>query len=351
MPQHRLLIAARLVLFAFALLSLNAASFAQLEPASPPVADPSDKRFVGVHEDWTTPALTGSNLRPARPLLGSVDDEAKYTVELLCLQWRWGDPIDLYVMRPKGVKKPPVILYLYGYPSETDIFRDDRYQAAVTKDGFAAVGFVSALTGHRYHDRPMREWFLSELQESLATSAHDVQLVLDYLATRGGLDMSRVGMFTQGSGSSIAILASAVDPRIKVLDTLDPWGDWPDWMATSKFPPKDERAAYLKPEFLKKVSVLDPVDWLPKVQAKKFRLQQVAYDPTTPESCQAKLKAAAPPGATIAIYKTPEEYNAALIGPKQLEWIEHELQSLPEPPVDAAPSAKSSASHVNEHVP
>jgi hypothetical protein len=39
-------------------------------------------------------------------------------------------------------------------------------------------GFVSALTGHRYHDRPMKEWFLSELQECLAV-AHDVQLVLN----------------------------------------------------------------------------------------------------------------------------------------------------------------------------
>jgi cephalosporin-C deacetylase-like acetyl esterase len=59
----------------------------------------------------------------------------------------------------------------------------------------------------------MREWFISELQESLATSAHDVQMVLNYLASRNDLDMSRVGMFTAGSGANIAILASAVDAR------------------------------------------------------------------------------------------------------------------------------------------
>jgi cephalosporin-C deacetylase-like acetyl esterase len=81
----------------------------------------------------------------------------------------------------------------------------------------------------------MKESFLSELQECLATSAHDVQMVLNYLAARGDLDMSRVGMFGQGSRAGIAILASAADPRIKVLDVLDPWGDWPTWISTSPY--------------------------------------------------------------------------------------------------------------------
>src|SRR5260370_23583731 len=111
-----------------------------------------------------------------------------------------------------------------------------------------------ALTGHRYHDRPMREWFISELQECLAVSAHDVQRVLDYLATRGDLDLDRVGMFAEGWGATIGILASAADPRIKVFDTVNPWGDWPTWMSTSPVLPADERADYVKPQYLKNVA-------------------------------------------------------------------------------------------------
>jgi hypothetical protein len=187
--------------FALAFLCLSRFSAAQL-PASPPLANPADTRFKDVQEDWNSPALTNENLTPIRPLAGFVVDNPRYTVELLQVQWRWGDPIDLYVMRPKGVKHPAVILYLYGYPTDTDIFRGDAYEELVTKNGCAAVGFVSALTGQRYHDRPMKEWFLSELQESLATSAHDVQMVLNYLAARGDLDMNRVGMFAQGSRSA-----------------------------------------------------------------------------------------------------------------------------------------------------
>jgi hypothetical protein len=304
---------------------------AQYTPVSPPVADPSDTRFKAVHEDWTTPALTGSSLLPVRPLSAFVDEESSYTVELLQVQWRWGDPIDLYVMKPKGVKKPPVILYLYGYPTSTETFRNDDYEKLVTRSGVAAVGFVSALTGHRYHDRPLKQWFLSELQECLATSAHDVQMVLNYLDARGDLDMNRVGMFAQGSGASIAILTSAADPRIKVLEAMDPWGDWPTWLATSPFVPEAERGDYVKPEFLKKVSTLEPVDWLPKVQARKIRLDDELFDKVTPAVAREKLRAIVPAGTNVMLYKNMEEFKAAFQEGKNLEWIQRELQSLPEP--------------------
>jgi len=313
------------------LFSILACTARAQELASPPIADPADQRFQRVTEDWTTPALSRSHLMPVPPLRFIDDTHAGYTVELLQLQWRWGDPLDVYVMKPSGVRNPPVILNLYGYPADTDPYKNAIFQRALTKDGFAAVGFVSALTGHRYHDRPMKEWFLSELQESLATSAHDVQMVLNYLASRGDLDMNRVGMFGQGSGATIAILASAVDPRIKVLDVLDPWGDWPTWIATSPFVPQDERADYMKPEFLRKAAALETLDWMPRIQAKKFRLQQNTFETDTPQTIKEKIRATTPTGATIQLYKTLQEFKAAFPFSTNLEWMEHELKLLPEP--------------------
>ena len=326
------------IVFLVSQLLLLPASLAQFVPASPPIADPADRRFVDVKEDLTTPTLRSSNLIAVTPLIGNVDEHPTYTVELIQLQWRYADPIDLYVMKPKGTRKPPVIMYLYGYPTGTDRFKNEAFQTAVTKDGFAAVGFVSALTGHRYHDRPMKEWFLSDLQECLAASAHDVQMILDYLGTRGDLDMSRVGMFAQGSGASIAILASAVDPRIRALDVLDPWGNWPTWMATSPFVPEEERAEYVKPEFLKKVASLEPVEWLPKIQARHFRFRDATFETKTPKTAKEKLRAAIPADTTVVIYKTPEEFNSVVRSKTDLEWIQHELQA----PADTGPAARPS---------
>lgn len=322
----------RALVFFIALFTvLPIAAAQEMRPAPTPIADPSDTRFVGAKEDWATPALNTSHLKMAIPLSAGVDStHPAYTVELLNLQWRWGDPIDLYVIKPAGVKKPPVILYLYGYPTDTDQFKNEAWQRAVTRNDFAAVGFVSALTGHRYHDRPMKEWFISELQECLATSAHDVQMMLSYLSSRDDLDMDRVGVFAEGSGATIAILASAVDARIKVLDVVDPWGDWPTWMATSPFVPKDERADYVKPEYLKKVSTLDPVDWLPKVKARKFRYQDALFEEITPRTSKDKLRAAVPSGAMVQVYNTPKDYAIAINGNKQMGWMYSELRALPE---------------------
>jgi hypothetical protein len=283
-------------------------------------------RPVGNLEDWSSLSLANSELIPERPLLGEKVENPKFTRELWQVKWRQGDPIDLYVIRPRGVAKPPVIVYLYSYPSVTEIFRGDHYCADVTKDGFAAIGFVSALNGHRYTYRPMKQWFVSELQEALGSSVHDVQMILNYLSTRDDLDMSRVGMFGVGSGGTIAILSAATDPRIKTIDVIDPWGDWPDWMAKSSLIPESERPNYMKPEFLKKVAPLDPVEWLPQLKSQRIRVQQVLDDSVTPTVVQQRIKAATPGTAQIVSFDTTQQFSSASSGGKLLQWVKDQLR-------------------------
>jgi hypothetical protein len=283
-------------------------------------------RPVGNLENWSSLSLANSELIPERPLLGEKVENPKFTRELWQVKWRQGDPIDLYVIRPRGVAKPPVIVYLYSYPSETEIFRGDHYCADVTKDGFVAIGFVSALNGHRYTYRPMKQWFVSELQEALGSSVHDVQMILNYLSTRDDLDMSRVGMFGVGSGGTIAILSAATDPRIKTIDAIDPWGDWPDWMAKSSLIPESERPNYMKPEFLKKVAPLDPVEWLPQLKSQRIRVQQVLDDSVTPTVVQQRIKAATPGTAQIVSFDTTQQFSSASSGGKLLQWVKDQLR-------------------------
>jgi len=51
-------------------------------------------------EKWDTLSLDGSDLRPARPLTGQTDTFPEFTRELVRVQWRDADPIDLYIVRP-----------------------------------------------------------------------------------------------------------------------------------------------------------------------------------------------------------------------------------------------------------
>ncbi len=306
-------------------------SIAQTEPEPSYITHLTDTRFKDVVEDMTSPTLEKSTLKPVPAMIGFVNEEPGYSIALIRVQWRWADPIDLWLMKPTGVKKPPVIIYLNGFPTDTDFFKDPNFQQLSTQGGFAAVGFVTALTGHRYHDIGLNKWFVSELQRSLAESAHDVQMVLNYVASRGDLDMDRVGLFGQFSGATVGILAAAADPRIKVLDALDPWGDWPTWMGKSPFVPDEERPNFVKPEFLSKAATLEPFDWMPKVQSKKFRLLQRTYEGETPLESKMKLQAAVPAGATAVLYKTSDEFDKATADrpEKALYWIKSALQSLP----------------------
>lgn len=296
-------------------------SSAEKQPAN---ADPS----LNLHEDWTSLSTTGSDLRARQPVLGEKDDVAGTTFirERYQMIWRPGDPLDVFVVLPRGVSKPPVILYLYSFPQDTDRFKNDRWCQMVTSNGFAAVGFVSHLTGQRIHDRPVKEWFISELQESLATSTHDVQMILDYLATRSDIDSNRIGMFGVGSGASIAILAASVDSRIKALELLSPWADWPDWLAKSRIVPENERATYLKPEFLARVAPLDPVLYLPKLKTRAIDIEDVRGNYTIPDICEERLEAAAPPIAIVDEFGDIHAFYPVSAGGKVFDWLKFQLE-------------------------
>lgn len=296
--------------------------------APPAVVHPEDVApQFSPHEDWSALPLvkSGLNTDVYVAVVLSKTEQPDYTREMVRVQWRTGDPIDLYVVLPHGVAKSPAILYLYDYRFDTDRFRDDGWCKRAVQGGFAAVAFGSALSRQRYHGRPMREWFVSDLQEALGESTHDVQMVLNYVATRGDIDMNRIGMFAQGSGGAIAVLAASADPRIKVLDLLNPWGDWPDWLKESPQVPDSERSAYITPEFLSKVAGLDPVSYLPKLHLQALRVEQIMDDPVTPQSAKDKLRAAvSSPDSTIR-YKDTSAHIAAWRANGLTGWIREQL--------------------------
>jgi len=106
-------------------------------------------------EDWVNltvpPGLTGN----ATSL--DVSSFPGFTKEMVRAEWRLGDPLELWIMKPVGVKNPPVILYLYSFPTNNYRYAHNDFCQFLTQNGFAAVGFVSALTG------PRRDWRAEDL--------------------------------------------------------------------------------------------------------------------------------------------------------------------------------------------
>jgi hypothetical protein len=312
-------------------------SIGQLAPATPDPSTPSMQRpnvssadlFPKADEDYTTPAL-GVNLKQAKlegVQLEFDSNDPAFTRTITRVQWRVGDPIDLYIIKPVGVKKPKFVVYLFDYPVETDLYLKAEFCRELVKNGVAAVGFAPALTGQRYHDRAMKEWFVSEMPEALDATAHDVQMVISYAGLREGLDTAGVGVYGEGSGATVAILAAAVDPRIQTLDLFDPWGNWPEWVSTSTRIPEKERAAFLKPEYLEKVAFLDPVKWFAQLKTPNIRLQNVRSSGETPAAVQKKIEAAAPAGAQLKVYANTNAFLAAVPQSQRFTWVKAQTKS------------------------
>lgn len=278
-------------------------------------------------ENWGEPGDIKMGLSPAASATLQRDEQPGFERDLVRVQWRINDPIDLWIIRPKLTGKVPVVLYLYSYTDVNDRFHDNGWCERAAADGFAAVGFVSALTDYRYKGRPLKQWFVSELPESLGSSVHDVQLILNYLAGRGDMDMDHVGMFGMGSGAAIAIVAAHADARIKTLDLLDPWGDWPDWLEFSPVVPDTERERYLTQEFLKSVAGLDPVAYLPSLKTQSLRLQQTLSDPVAPPNVKERIAAAMPDPSQVVKYSSAEDLMKAWKDKGLSGWIKEQLRS------------------------
>jgi hypothetical protein len=141
------------------------------------------------------------------------------------------------------------------------------------------------------------------------------------------MDMDQVGMFGMGSGAAIAILAAHVDPRIKTLDLLDPWGDWPDWLRDSPAVPEAERPKYITPEFLKSVAALDPVAYLPTLKTQSLRVQQTLSDPFTPKIAKERIASALPDPSQLVKYADAGELLKAWNTTGLSGWIKQQLRS------------------------
>ena len=271
-----------------------------------------------------------ASLKISKILTVEKNDTKTFTRELIRLSYRAGDPVMIYVCIPKGVKKPPVALVLYSFPQEaTTRFLKDDFCDWITSKGIAFVGFEGSYTGERYKTGPMKEWFISELPVSMSRTVHDVQIISDYVSSRNDLDKARIGMFGQGSGGTAAILASSVDARIKVLDVMNPWGDWINWTkSASEIRTPEDRTRFISSPFLKSIAPYDPLPQLSKVKASHFRMQFISKTANVVESAKARMLKAAPARTVKKTYPDPGSSAKDLTDGKVFNWIASKLKAL-----------------------
>jgi len=174
-------------------------------PASPPIADPNDHRLKacgGLD-------LALANRQPSitvRPVVFLTTD---LTTRSNCSNSSGAGAIHRPLCNEaKGVKtlRDPVSLWL---STDTEIFKRDEYEDLVTRNGFAAVA-SSPRSRAPLHDRPMKQCSSANCRRARHLGARCANGAELSVAARRSRHEPRRNVH-QGSGASIAILASAVD--------------------------------------------------------------------------------------------------------------------------------------------
>ena len=123
-----------------------------------------------------------------------------------------GVKLACYLRRPKGVEKPPVVIFNNGFEGvkEESHQRTDRYLAR----GLATISWDGPGRGEAWEDLPMS-----------GENGPPVAAIIDYLETRDDVDGTRVGVSGPNRGGFAGVKAAAYEPRIKALAVASPGYD------------------------------------------------------------------------------------------------------------------------------
>mgnify|MGYP002623251731 CR=1 FL=1 len=163
-------------------------------------------------------------------------DEDGYVREKIVFRGAAGALVPGYFQLPKNnAQKHPCVLLLHGWSQNKDRwFTDGNYiSGGEVRKALLAAGYaVFALDAQCHGDRiavndyapvnhyqaegpqPRKGYFT--LPEIYAQTVKDYRRGIDYLASRGDIDVERIGMIGYSMGGTQTFLLTGVDPRIKV---------------------------------------------------------------------------------------------------------------------------------------
>ena len=178
---------------------------------------------------------------PARPApenvtVQSVEDHGTFTLE----RFEFHNGVDMVVpgilALPKSRKgKTPVIIGMHGHSGSKNDYlpnpdRDTSLGWLLVRNGYAVAATDGYFNGERVGQGPNGKQDEAGGQESALFKLHlwqgrtlwgmmlrDEQCLLDYLATRGELDMTRVGATGMSMGCTRAWWLAAIDDRVHAI--------------------------------------------------------------------------------------------------------------------------------------
>jgi hypothetical protein len=160
----------------------------------------------------------------------------------------------------------PVCIVLHYFRGEKEHF--EPWCRDLAGRGIFAIAIDAHLHGERsiagiFHGNNIaslgEEYSIWVHQTSIAHTARDVPVILDALAGRSDVDMSRVAATGMSMGGSTALVLAWREPRVRVVASIVGAVDF--WWDVTKLPPgseQDARKASYSPRLRELVTSIDP---------------------------------------------------------------------------------------------
>lgn len=134
-----------------------------------------------------------------------------------------------YIATPKQVAGPyPCILLFHsGIGSKNVWWEEDSFEhGKLLVDQLLAAGYAVLMLDAQYHGERTAAndygisatWMgANDYREQLLQTTVDYRIALDYLSTRGDIDMDQIGAFGTSIGANMILVLSTVDARLKTM--------------------------------------------------------------------------------------------------------------------------------------
>ncbi|MFH1862723.1 MAG: hypothetical protein ABH878_07920 [bacterium] len=203
------------------------------------------------------------------PVETFVDSFQHFTQYHITFQSAHDETVTSYLFLPRpelfGPPPYPAILYLHGYGGDKEM--DSLYIEVLgnllwtLEQPYALMGLDAQYHGEReVPDRDMYSLNFVQDRGGLAQTIIDHRRAIDYLATRGDMDLSQIHVMGGSMGGILGGILIGAEPRIVAASLIVGGGDWTQLVALSALPPAYPMREALNHHYETLPRYFDPVD-------------------------------------------------------------------------------------------
>lgn len=242
-----------------------------------------------------------------------------------------GERVPALISIPSGNGKYPCVVFLHGYGgSKEDIL---SFASLVAAEGYAVISIDAEFHGERSEEgKALYSPNLEESRNGIVQTIIDMRRAVDYLETRGEIDVEKIGYVGGSMGGILGAIFIGVEPRIRAAALLVAGGNMSLMIMRSQHPAIPVIRKYLEEqnmtykELQEKLNPVDPLNFIGKFAPKPVVFHLGKYDRIVPAEAGEQLYRAAGEPKQVYWYDSGHDLPLELVASRILDFMDRELK-------------------------